>query len=108
MDLIKKIAIGSVGAAITLSASIAPAFAATATNTNISGGSIAKSKAVEVNKQKARVRNENTLVVSVEASLSNTGLNQQSGNQDGNALTSKDAWSGGTNTTSVNYTYIAF
>lgn len=108
MNLVKKLTIGAATISLAAGSFITPAFAATASNTNVSGGSIAKSKAVEVKKQRTRVKNENTTVVVVDVSISNNGLNSQSHNEDKNVLKTGDAISGGVNSATVNYTSIQF
>lgn len=106
MNLIQKLAIGTVGATIALATSIAPAFAATAWNQNVSGGSWAKAKAIENKTVFVSSTNLNTFTVSGNVVLAGSGGNQQSGNQDGNKMVVKGSQASGVTFTKVNETTI--
>lgn len=109
MDLVKKLAVGATTIAIALT-SVTPAFAAKAYNKDISGGSIAKAKAVEKTTYNVGVLNVDTTTVGVNVVVANSGLNfQKSGkNSDGTKLVSGDAQAKGTGSQVVNQTVLNF
>ncbi len=103
--MIKKLTISAAATVLFLSA-VAPAFAATAYNTNISGGSIAKAKAIEKKTIRLRVRNERTTISNTNMIMANSGVNQQNNNDDGNQIYAEPAQADGSNTVNANHTSI--
>lgn len=75
---------------------------ATATNSNISNNSDGDAYADDSDTIEVKNENKNTTVVNVSASVSNTGGNSQSGNEDGNSTTTGGASATGQTTNVVN------
>lgn len=95
MNVIKRLAIAGATVSIALGAYAIPVFAAAdASNTNITQDSFADVEASDNDSLKVDTKNLDTDFVNIDASLASSGLNDQSGNEDGNDLTTKeaDAW----------------
>ncbi len=109
MDLIKKLAIGAATVSLAAGSLITPVFAdADASNDNIDNGSFAKSKAWDNDTYVVVVTNKKTKVKTTTVVLANTGANDQSGNKDGNTMTTGKAKAWGESNVAVNVTEINF
>lgn len=92
MKLFKKIAVAGATVSLALGAYVLPAFAAAdATNTDVTNDSFADSESYDNDDVKVEVKNLNTDMTNIDLAIANSGLNDQSNNEDGNGLTAKDA-----------------
>lgn len=95
MNLIKKIAIAGATVSIALGTYAIPVFAeAEATNSDVTQDSFADAESFDNDTVKVDTKNHDTGLVNIDASLASSGLNDQSGNEDDNDMTtnSSDAW----------------
>lgn len=109
MNTFKRFVVGAASAALALSSVATPAFAAaSAWNKNIDGHSFASAKAEDNDTYNLEVENEDTYVFNATVSLNNSGLNNQSGNKNGNKLKTGGNWSLAKTENNVNTTVIHF
>lgn len=107
MNLVKKIAVAGATVTLALGTYAVPVFAAAeSSNEDITNDSFADTKAYDDDQVKVDVKNEDTDLFNFDAALANSGLNEQSYNDDGNDLStdSGEAWYRTDNFLNVNET----
>lgn len=107
MNVLKKIAVAGATVTLALGTYAVPVFAAAESeNTDITNDSYADAKSYDDDKVKVSVDNSNSTLFNFDAALANSGLNEQSYNDDGNDLSTEkgEAWFKTDNFLNVNET----